>query len=488
MPVGAGEQYHQLLRYGIVVANTNDARFRSVPFGSCWTTTVVLYQEGVSLVAELEQRPAPAGPARRVRSPRRVSVTQESTAPAPLAPVSSLPSVPLAEAFRYLGLSEPTLAALAGMGWERPTPIQDEAIPPLMTGRDVVGRARTGTGKTAAFGLPLVEQLDPAQPHVQAIVLVPTRELAVQVTAELTRLGARSGLRTVAVYGGQKISTQLVALARGAQIVVGTPGRVQDHMQRGTLRLDRVRVAVLDEADEMLDIGFADDMERILRRTPRERQTALFSATLPPFIRRMIIRYMRDPVWVSVVDPDEAPTVETVEQVAYEVSERDKVDAFVEIYNDMGDDPRILVFRRTQIGVDRLAAALHRRGGSVAGLHGGMRQSERDRVMAAFKAGDIDVLVATNVAARGLDIPDVTHVFNFDMPQSADEYIHRIGRTARAGKPGTAVTFVAEWDFQVWDEIVATVGVEPCKGKLRLYEAQPAAGSRQSGNASSLVG
>ena len=421
------------------------------------------------MVAELEKGPAAAGPARRARSPRRAAATQQSITAAPLAPVTALPGVPLADGFRHLNLSEATLASLTEMGWERPTPIQETAIPPLMAGRDVVGRARTGTGKTAAFGLPLVERLDPSLPHVQAIVLVPTRELAVQVTAELARLGAHSGLRVVAVYGGQRIATQLIALARGAQIVVGTPGRVQDHMQRGTLRLDRVRVAVLDEADEMLDIGFADDMERILRRTPGARQTALFSATLPPFIRRMIIRYMREPVWVSAVDPDEAPTVETVEQVAYEVSERDKVEAFVEIYNDLEEDPRILVFRRTQIGVDRLVAALRRRGGAVAGLHGGRRQSERDRVMAAFKSGEIDVLVATNVAARGLDIPDVTHVFNYDMPQNAEEYIHRVGRTARAGKPGTAVTFVGEWDFQVFEEICAAIGVTPEKGTLKLY-------------------
>jgi ATP-dependent RNA helicase DeaD len=384
-------------------------------------------------------------------------------------PLSSLSGIPLAEGFRYLNLSVSTLATLAEMGWQQPTPIQHAAIPPLLAGCDVVGRARTGTGKTAAFGLPLIERLDPSATYVQAIVLVPTRELAVQVANELSRLGARSGLRVVAVYGGQKISTQLGALAKGTQIVVGTPGRVQDHMQRGTLRLDGVKVAVLDEADEMLDIGFADDMERILRHTPKDRQTALFSATLPPFIRRMIIRYMREPVWVSVIDENETPTVETVEQIAYVVSERDKVDAFVEVYNDIEDDPRILVFRRTQVGVDRLAAALRRRGGEVAGLHGGMRQAERDRVMAAFKRGDIDVLIATNVAARGLDIPDVTHVVNYDVPQNAEEYIHRIGRTARAGKQGTAITFVGEWDIEAFDAICKEIGIEPRKGELKLY-------------------
>jgi ATP-dependent RNA helicase DeaD len=421
------------------------------------------------LVAELDTRPPEAGSARRSSPPRRAKTT--ITPPAPLATATTLPGTPLAGSFRHLNLSDSTLAAIAALGWERPTPIQHEAIPSLLDGHDVVGRARTGTGKTAAFGLPLIERLDPTQKYVQAIVLVPTRELAVQVAAELTRLGARSSLRVVAVYGGQKISTQLVALAKGAQIVVGTPGRVQDHMQRGTLLLDGVKVAVLDEADEMLDIGFADDMERILRRTPRERQTALFSATLPPFIRRMIIRYMRDPVWVSVVDENEAPTVETVEQVAYQVSERDKVEAFVEVYNDVEDDPRILVFRRTQIGVDRLAMALRRRGGMVAALHGGKQQAERDRVMAAFKAGDIDVLIATNVAARGLDIPDVTHVFNYDLPQNAEEYIHRIGRTGRAGRAGTAITFVSEWDMEDFPLLCEDLGYTPRRDVLGIYGA-----------------
>ncbi len=362
------------------------------------------------MVAEREPPPPVAGDAPAARSPRRAR-TRKPTVPTSPAPVATLPGVPLAEGFRHLSLSESTLAQLAAIGWSAPTPIQHEAIPSMLAGDDVVGRARTGTGKTAAFGLPILERLDASSTAVQAIVLVPTRELAVQV-------------------------------------------------------------AVLDEADEMLDIGFAEDMERILRRTPKERQTALFSATLPPFIRRMIIRYMRDPIWVNVIDPDAAPTVETVDQIAYDVSERDKVEAFVEVYNDIEDDdePRILVFRRTQIGVDRLAAALKRRGGQVAGLHGGMRQPERDRTMTAFKSGEIDVLVATNVAARGLDIPDVTHVVNYDVPQNAEEYIHRIGRTARAGKSGHAITFVGEWDYDDWGAICTEIGINPRKADLKLYK------------------
>lgn len=434
--------------------------------------------KGAYLVAEIQTEIPSAGPKRRTRAPRKVATVppiETPVTPPSAPPVAEQPPTLVAGApalgFTSLNLSQPTLASIQRLGWVRPSPIQQEAIPPLLGGEDVVGRARTGTGKTGAFGIPLVERLDPNRPCIQAIVLVPTRELAVQVAGELARLGMGRGINTVAVYGGQKISTQLSALARGAHVVVGTPGRVQDHMQRGTIRLDQVQVAVLDEADEMLDIGFADDMERILRRTPRDRQTALFSATLPPFIRRMIIRYMRDPVWVSVVDPDESPTVATVEQVVYEVSERDKVDAFVEVYNRIEDDPRILVFRKTKIGVDRFVAALRRRGGQVAGLHGDMRQGERDRMMASFKAGDVDVLVATNVAARGLDIPDVTHVFNVDVPQNAEEYVHRIGRTARAGKAGTAVTFVSEWDYEEWEAICREISISPERGELRLYGA-----------------
>jgi ATP-dependent RNA helicase DeaD len=337
----------------------------------------------------------------------------------------------------------------------------------MLAGRDVVGQAQTGTGKTAAFGIPLAEWLDPAVQAVQAIVLVPTRELANQVAKELTRICAGSGLAVVAIYGGARMGPQLDALARGAQIVVGTPGRIQDHMQRGTLRLDAVRVAVLDEADEMLDIGFAEDMERILRRTPKERQTALFSATMPPFIRRMIARYMRKPVTISV--QPEAATVDTIEQVYYEVSERDKVDALVELLQSH-DLSRVLIFRRTQIGVDRLADGLDRRGVSALPIHGGLRQRERDRVMQAFRSGELRVLVATNVAARGLDIRDVSHVVNYDFPQSTEEYIHRIGRTGRAGRAGTAITFVSEWDFDDFDQLCAELGQTPTRGVLALYE------------------
>lgn len=354
------------------------------------------------------------------------------------------------------------------MGYVEPTPVQREAIPAMLAGQDVVGQAQTGTGKTAAFGVPLAERLDPERAEVQAIVLVPTRELAMQVAAELTRICAGSGLRVAAIYGGQRMGPQLAALAAGAHIVVGTPGRIQDHMYRGSLCLDRVRVAVLDEADEMLDIGFADDMERILRRTPRDRQTALFSATMPPFIRRMIARSMRRPVWIAI--QPEAATVDTIDQVYYEVSERDKVDALIELL-ESGNLTRVLVFRRTQVGVDRLADALQRRGLAALPIHGGLRQHERDRVMRAFRSGELRVLVATNVAARGLDIHDVSHVVNYDFPQCTEEYIHRIGRTGRAGRTGTAITFVSEWDFDDFARLCDDLGTAPRRQLLALYGA-----------------
>jgi ATP-dependent RNA helicase DeaD len=353
------------------------------------------------------------------------------------------------------------------MGYQIPTPIQEQAIPLMLQGRDVVGQAQTGTGKTAAFGVPLAEWLDPALPAIQALILVPTRELANQVAKELTSICAGSGLAVAAIYGGARMGPQLDALARGAQIVVGTPGRVQDHMHRGTLRLDAVRIVVLDEADEMLDIGFAEDMERILRRTPKERQTALFSATMPPFIRRMIARYMRKPVTVTV--QSEAATVETIDQIYYEVSERDKIDGLAELL-ERKQLSRVLVFRRTQIGVDRLADALQRRGFAALPIHGGMRQRDRDRVMQSFRSGDLRVLVATNVAARGLDIKDVSHVVNFDFPQSTEEYIHRVGRTGRAGQAGTAITFVSEWDFEDFGLLCAELGETPRREVLGLYE------------------
>jgi ATP-dependent RNA helicase DeaD len=403
--------------------------------------------------------------ATRPRRRRRVRRADDSTTTR--APVLSLSDAQPAEGFRHLDLSEMTLRALGAMGYEQPTEIQEQAIPAMIEGRDVVGQAQTGTGKTAAFGVPLVEWLDPDVPEVQALVLVPTRELCTQVARELTRICAGSGLKVAAIYGGAKMGPQLAALAEGAQIVVGTPGRIQDHLWRNTLSLDAVRIAILDEADEMLDIGFAEDMERILRHTPKERRTALFSATMPPFIQRMIKRYMRNPVFISI-EPEQA-TVDSIDQVYYEVSERDKVEALLELLESR-HLTRVLVFRNTQIGVDRLASALKRHGISALPIHGGMRQRERDRVMHSFRSGDLHVLVATNVAARGLDIRAVSHVVNYDFPQSTEEYIHRIGRTGRAGAAGTAITFVSEWDYDYFEQLCDELGDAPRRELLSLYE------------------
>ncbi|GIW11023.1 MAG: hypothetical protein KatS3mg061_2080 [Dehalococcoidia bacterium] len=288
--------------------------------------------------------------------------------------------------FGELLLSAPVARALREMGYREPTPIQREAIPPFLAGKDVVGRAKTGTGKTAAFGIPLAEKIDPRRPGVQALVLVPTRELARQVADDLGRIGRYRGLKVLPVYGGEAIGPQAQALERGVHVVVGTPGRVIDHLSRGTLHFREVRIVILDECDEMLDIGFAEDIETILRRTPKARQTGLFSATIPLFVRKLVWRYMKDPVFIEI-DPDQ-PIVETIEQVYYEVAERDKLAALIEVLDRMTGEERILIFRRTQRGVDGLTRTMWDQGFHIQALHGGMKQSERNRVMTAFRSGD----------------------------------------------------------------------------------------------------
>ena len=358
--------------------------------------------------------------------------------------------------FAEMDLAPPVLDAIRRLGYVEPTDVQREVIPLMLEGRDVVGQSQTGTGKTAAFGAPIASCLDPDERYVQAVVLVPTRELCLQVAGELKKLGAPRGLHVVAVYGGRALGPQVDALAAGAQIVVGTPGRVLDHMGRGTLRLDGVSIAVLDECDEMLDIGFAEDIDRILSYTPTPRQTALFSATLPPFVLELIDRYMVEPEFIQI-RPEQA-TVPEIEQVFFEVPEDEKVRAIRRLLRSEPDGSRLLVFRRTQRGVDWLVRRLNVSGIAAEGIHGAMTQEKRERVMRAFRSGQIRLLVATNVAARGLDIKDVSHVVNYDIPLTPDEYVHRIGRTGRAGKLGKAVTFVAEWDLDVFDAIQARVG------------------------------
>jgi ATP-dependent RNA helicase DeaD len=341
--------------------------------------------------------------------------------------------------FAELGLSKATLESLAHLGYERPTPIQEQTIPPLLEGRDVIGQAQTGTGKTAAFGLPMVDYVDPEDPDVQAIVLTPTRELCIQVTQALRAYGAGRGVDVTAIFGGAPIREQASRLKAGSQIVVGTVGRVLDMINRHHLFLDQSRYVILDEADEMLDLGFLEDVETILRRCPMGRQTALFSATVPPEIRRLADTFMHDPVEIKVRAA--TLTIDTVDQFYVEVGDRDKPEALVKVLRD--ERPRqAIVFARTKIGVDRLARRLGDAGVRVKALHGDMSQGQRDGVMIAFKSGRERLLVATDVAARGLDITGVSHVINYDIPNSPDVYVHRIGRTGRAGESGRAVTLI----------------------------------------------
>ena len=378
----------------------------------------------------------------------------ERSSPLATRPNNRRPNTPVLNevADDYFGthkISADVARALKAIGYDKPTDIQSDCIGPLLAGNDVVGQAHTGTGKTAAFGIPLVERSDPSQAFIQGLILVPTRELAMQVRDELSRLAQFRRLGIIACYGGQPISKQITALKRRTHIVVGTPGRVLDHLGRGTLRLGSVRTVVLDEADEMLDIGFLPDIERILSRTPKSRQTALFSATIPSPIRRIVGRHMQSPTWIQI--GNEIETAPDVRQVYFEVLEQDRVQACVRLLKTQLNDGKVLMFRKTKVGVENLTQALKRHGIVAAGIHGGLLQSERNAAMRSFHAGDHRVLVATNVAARGLDIPQISHVLNYDMPQNLEEYVHRIGRTARMGRDGTAMTFVTEWDFEMLD-------------------------------------
>ncbi|ADB49529.1 DEAD/DEAH box helicase [Conexibacter woesei] len=340
--------------------------------------------------------------------------------------------------FADLGLSAPVLEALRDVGYENPSPIQEQAIPPLLAGNDMIGQAQTGSGKTAAFGLPLMEYVDPSDRDVQALVLTPTRELCIQVTQALRSYGARKGIDVVAVFGGAPIRSQQAQLRAGGQIVVGTVGRVKDLISRHSLMLHGTRFVVLDEADEMLDLGFLEDVEKILALTPGSRQTALFSATMPPEIRKLSERYLYNPVHVKVRAA--TLTVDTVEQFSLEMSQRDKPDMLGTVLESEKPDQAI-VFVRTKIRCDQLYRTLRDRGMNVKALHGDMSQGQRDGVMLSFKSGRLPILVATDVAARGLDISSVTHVVNFDVPTSPDVYVHRIGRTGRVGRSGRAITF-----------------------------------------------
>jgi ATP-dependent RNA helicase DeaD len=341
--------------------------------------------------------------------------------------------------FADLGLSPSLLDALEHLGYKEPTPIQQETIPLLLQGRDVIGQAQTGTGKTAAFGLPLLDYIDTADAEVQALVLTPTRELCIQVTQALRAYGKQRGIDVVAVFGGAPIKDQASRLKNEAQVVVGTVGRVMDMIRRHYLFLDSARYVVLDEADEMLDLGFFEDVDEILARCPSGRQTALFSATMPPPIKKLAEKRMYDPVTIKVKAAQ--LTIDTVAQYYLEVSDKDKPDRLAEVLKAERPEQAI-IFARTKIGVDRLARRLGDKGLRVKTLHGDMSQGARDGVMIAFKGGREKLLVATDVAARGLDITGVSHVVNYDIPNSPDIYVHRIGRTGRAGETGRAITMI----------------------------------------------
>ena len=347
-----------------------------------------------------------------------------------------------AASFSGLGLRPELVQALAGLGYEEPTPIQREAIPPVLAGRDLLGQAATGTGKTAAFALPILQRLTPDDrgPAPTALVLVPTRELAVQVSEAVHRYGRELAARVLPIYGGQPVGRQLSALKRGVDVVVATPGRALDHIGRGTLKLDGLKITVLDEADEMLDMGFADDIESILEGTPAGVQTVLFSATMPPRLGKMTRRYLTDPVRIEIerthVAAGDAPLVR---QVAYVVQRAHKPAALGRVL-DVEAPAAALVFCRTRAEVDGLAETLNGRGYRAEALHGGLSQEQRDKVMARVRSGSSDLLVATDVAARGLDIDQLSHVVNYDVPAAPDSYVHRIGRVGRAGRGGVAIT------------------------------------------------
>ena len=361
------------------------------------------------------------------------------------------------DGFTQLGLSPEVIQVLDAMGFEEPTEVQKQTVPAFLAGSDLIVQAQTGTGKTAAFGIPIVEKIDPRKRHLQALVLTPTRELALQVSVALTQIGKAHGISVVAVYGGASYSHQIRAFRGGVQIVVATPGRLVDLMERGIARLDQVEFVVLDEADEMLDMGFEEEVERILGECPEERQTALFSATLKGQTLKLARSYLRDPQRVTL-STRESVTVPEVSQAYYVVPRPFKIDAITRLL-DVADPRLALVFCATKQMTDQLAQELQGAGYQAQSLHGDMSQGQREKVMEACRAGRVELLIATDVAARGLDIPEVSHVINFDIPQDSDRYVHRIGRTARAGRAGEALTIISPQEFAQMRAIERAIGV-----------------------------
>src|SRR5690242_3588407 len=342
--------------------------------------------------------------------------------------------------FRDLGLAAPLLTALDEVGYETPSPIQAATIPPMLQGRDVLGQAQTGTGKTAAFALPVLSRIDPAKTKPQALVLAPTRELAIQVAEAFQRYAAHlPGFHVLPIYGGQSYGPQLGGLKRGVHVVVGTPGRVIDHLERGSLDLSQLTTLVLDEADEMLRMGFIDDVEKVLQKTPETRQVALFSATMPAPIRRIAQTYLRDPVEVRIAA--KTTTAANIRQRYWYVSGLQKLDALTRIL-EAEPFEAMIIFARTKSATEELAGKLKARGFDAAAINGDIVQAQRERLIQQLKDGKLDILVATDVAARGLDVERISHVLNYDIPTDTEAYVHRIGRTGRAGRSGEAILFV----------------------------------------------
>src|SRR5882672_10393353 len=370
--------------------------------------------------------------------------------------------------FAELGLSAESLKAVAKLGFEEASPIQTAVIPTILAGRDVVGQSSTGSGKTAAFALPAIECVDTHLRAVQVLILCPTRELAVQVAEETGKLAIfKPKVMGVPIYGGQSYDRQYRALAAGAQVVIGTPGRVMDHMERGTLRLDALKVIVLDEADRMLDMGFRDDIEHVLKSVPAERQCLFFSATMPMAIQELIKRYTRNPEWVRIESL--AANAPQVEQIYFEVDRRSKIELLTRLI-DLHDFRFGIIFCSTKIMVDELDEHLHARGYSTDRLHGDITQAQRTRVMDKFRRRGFEFLVATDVAARGLDVDDLEVVFNFDLPNDAEDYTHRIGRTGRAGRKGQAFTFVSGQEIYKLQSMVRWAKLEINRGKIPSHD------------------
>jgi ATP-dependent RNA helicase DeaD len=367
--------------------------------------------------------------------------------------------------FSDLPLSKNVLRGIEALGFERPSPIQAQSIMPLLEGRDVIGQAQTGTGKTAAFGIPMVESIDLSERRVQGLVLAPTRELAVQIAGHISKISRYTGVRVCAIYGGEKINRQIKQLKSGVHIVVGTPGRIIDHMDRGTLRLGDVHTVVLDEADRMLDMGFVKDINRILDRVPKNRQTSLFSATIDRNVWKICDKYMDEPEKI-LVSKDEI-ALEQIEQRYVKVDTASRYPILRELIVDLGIR-KAIIFTRTKRGAHQLSRKLKRGGLNADALHGNLSQPQRDRVTRDFRKDRVDFLVATDIAARGLDIGGITHIINYNMPRETLSYFHRIGRTARMEAEGVAITFVAHGEEKALAEIRAQTGTRITELKTRV--------------------